>query len=319
MNSNLASGDTDKFPVIAIVGPTGSGKTEAAIHIALAVGGEIINADAFQVYKGMDIGTAKPTRAEQSLCKFHLIDLVGPCETFSASDWRSRAEAAIEDVNSRNLIPIICGGAGMYIRALLNGWSLADSPRNEALRDELRARAASKGVESVHTILAELDPSAAAKLHPNDLLRVIRAIEVYKSTGRPISQLHDRDRNQPSRYSIAQFGLMWPRSELYSRINNRVISMIESGFSTEVQRLLDGGVTRQCPGMRSLGYLEVADMVQGLRTKEEVVAAVSLKTRQYAKRQITWFKPDESIRWVQPNDPNYLNDMLTEIKGVLAN
>ncbi len=319
MSSDTGRAELRKSPLLAVVGPTGSGKTATAIRLAQALGGEIVNADAFQVYRGMDVGTAKPTLAEQASCKFHLIDLIDPCQCFSVAEWRRRAEDSIRDIQSRNLVPIICGGAGMYIKALASGWSLAESPPNEALRTELRTIASTRGVAVVHAMLAELDPSSAVRLHPNDLVRVIRAIEVCKLTGTPMSQLHQTDTTGAGKYSILQLGLLWPRSELYSRIDNRVIEMMESGFPAEVQHLLEIGVTRQCPGMRSLGYGEVADMLQGSLSKQEAINAISMRTRQYAKRQITWFKQDRSIRWVEPTDSNWLKDMLTEWDNVRAN
>ncbi len=305
--------------LIAIVGPTCTGKTEAAIQLATAIGGEILNADAFQVYQGMDVGTAKPTVAEQRRCRFHLIDIVDPCSSFSVAEWCKHAERSIADIEGRGNTPILCGGAGMYLKALLQGWTLADSPRNEVLRTELHTIAAHEGNGAVHQILASCDAVSASRLHPNDLVRVIRAIEVFKTTGTPISELNRRNRVDGTKYSVVQFGFAWPRSELYSRIDNRVRTMMEGGFPCEVERLLSSGVTRECPGMRSLGYCDVADMLHGLLTKDQVIATISLKTRQYAKRQITWFKPDSTIEWLNPCDGDYLGKMLTGIGKMTAN
>lgn len=287
---------------LVIVGPTATGKTAIAIALAAQINGEIINADSVQVYRGLNIGAAKPTLREREKITFHLLDVVDPDENFTVAAWKAQAEAAIEDIFRRGKQPIICGGTGLYIRALLDNWSMAATPADPQIRDRLQAELCVIGAQALHTRLAHVDPVTAARLHPNDTVRILRALEVYLVKGTPISVYQAEDRiNRPPRQAI-RFGLTLSRPALYERIDRRVNVMLQSGLEAEVRALLAKGYSPALSSLRSLGYSEMVDHILGNMENDEAVEAIKLHTRQFAKRQQTWFNADKSITWLESVD-----------------
>ena len=284
------------YPIV-LVGPTATGKTVAAIALAQRISGEIINADSMQVYKSMEIGTAKPTHSERAKVPFHLLDLVTPETPFSVSEWKIRAEAAIWDIGKRGKIPIICGGTGMYVRALLEDWSMAETPKQTEVRERLNREVEEFGATELHKRLQEIDPKTANRLHPNDAIRIIRALEVYETTGKPISEHQAEDEAHSKSRKAIKFGLTMPRPELYKRIEQRVDTMIENGWEAEVRQLLQRGYSPELSPLKSLGYKEMIAYVSGEYDHNTAVALIKQNTRRFAKRQQTWFRADPQIQW----------------------
>lgn len=294
----MGMSSTEVKPLVVITGPTAVGKTEVAVALAQKLNGEIVNADSMQVYVGMDIGTAKPTPEQRTLVPFHLIDIIPTDHPFSVGEWKERALAAISDIRKRNRLPIVCGGTGMYIRALLEDWNLAETPAAPAIRAQLEHEAACQGRQALHARLAQYDPETASRLHPNDLVRVMRALEVYLITGKPISQWQRENRAHANPILARQFALNLPRPLLYARIEQRVDAMLEAGWEEEVRRLLQQGFSPNLAPMQSLGYHELVMWILGKITREEAIALIKRNTRRFAKRQLTWFRADPSILWI---------------------
>jgi tRNA dimethylallyltransferase len=286
--------------VVIICGPTAAGKTAAAIAVGSACGGEVINADSMQIYRRMDIGTAKPTAAERAALPHHLIDIVEPDQPFDAARYARVAAEAIAALAARGVLPLVVGGTGLYIRALRHGLCAAPAPE-PALRRELLAEARQAGSAALHARLASLDPAAAARMHPNDRSRVIRALEVHLATGRSIDQLQRRHGFARERYAVLSIGLDLPRAELYARIDRRVEAMLDAGLEREVRTLLERGYHAEHKPMQAIGYRHMLALIQGRMTRSEAVAAMARDTRRYAKRQLTWFRADPSIHWVAPD------------------
>lgn len=290
----LTNMSNDKIKLIVIGGPTGSGKSELALRLAEEVDGEIINADSMQLYRGMDIGTAKPGPDDLARVPHHLIDIVSPDVNFTASDFRREAAAVIEDINARGKKSIVVGGTGLYIRALLEG--LVDSPKvDEEVRGELESL---PGEELVRR-LALVDPASAARLHRNDRVRLVRALEVFHQTGRPISELRTEHGFSGEYYETLKLAIKVDRKELYRRLDQRVDSMIASGLAEEVSFLLSHGYGSDLKAMRSIGYKEMCAFLAGDLTLEDAVRQMKRDTRRYAKRQITWFNRDNEIYWLE--------------------
>ena len=281
--------------IICIVGPTASGKSSLAIEIAKDLDGEIISADSMQVYRHMDIGTAKPSLEEHGLIRHHLIDVVDPDEDFSASDFRELASAAIKEIRSRGKRVIVAGGTGLYIRALTKG--LVDTPEGDpVLRQRLKDEADRFGRRHLHERLRELDPAAAESIHPNNIVRVIRAIEVAMNSDKTMSEYQEQHRFADSPYDVMMLGIDIDRDLLYNRINKRVDNMIDAGLKEEVERLLALGYSRDLKSMRSVGYKEMcAHIIDGLPI-EEATEFIKRDSRRYAKRQMTWFRK-EDVSW----------------------
>ncbi len=283
--------------LLAIVGPTGVGKSDFGVELALRYDGEVISADSMQVYRGMDIGTAKLSPEEMRGVPHHLVDVVDPDQEFSVAEYQKYAEAAIDAILARGCLPVVVGGTGLYIRTLLEDMLFPDPGADWELRRELQQEAARHGNQYLHRRLAGVDPEAAAKLHPNDLRRVIRALEVYTRTGTPISALQAASRNKPPRYDLLIIGLTCDRQELYRRIDLRVDRMIAAGLVDEVRALLE----RYPPGltaMQALGYKEIQGYLAGRYTFDEAIEILKRETRRYAKRQYTWFRRDKRVIWV---------------------
>jgi tRNA dimethylallyltransferase len=286
----------DKKQVIVIVGPTGVGKTKVAQALAQKLDTEIIQADSRQVYRHMDIGTAKPEAALCHQVRRHLIDIVEPDQYFSAGRYRELAMQLIEDIIARGKLPVVEGGSGLYVRALIDGL-FSDPSADNTYRQKLKASAKGQGSNYLHEQLKQLDPLAAKRLHPHDEFRIIRALEIYHNTGKPISHWHTQA-TSPAKYDFKLYGLTCARPVLYERINRRVDEMLERGLLDEVRRLLSLGYHRELNSMQGLGYRH---MLVYLEANGDLALAVSLMkrdTRRYAKRQLTWFRKDARICWL---------------------
>jgi len=283
--------------LLAIAGPTASGKTSLAIALARRLGGELLNADSQQVYRGLDVGTAKPTAAERAEAPHHLLDLVEPGEGMDAARWAALADAAIAEVAGRGRLPIVVGGTGLYLRALLHG-VVAAPGRDPALRARLEAEAAALGRPALHARLAAVDPASAARIGPNDLVRIVRALEIAAG-GRTQSDLHAAHAFQPDRYPATLVALDPPRAELHARIDARVEAMFAGGLLDEV-RALAARWGDAAPGRLPIGYPEALAVVRGELPVEEAVRRVQIAHRQYAKRQLTWLRGERGVTWLAP-------------------
>ncbi len=284
--------------VVIIAGPTASGKTELAVRLAENVDAEIVNADSMQVYQGMDIGTAKPSPEMRGRIPHHLLDIVPPSVNFTAADFLALARKVVADIHRRGKRAIVVGGTGLYIRALLFG--LATSPAgSETIRLELATFADQHGAEELLHRLAAVDPETAARLHPNDRVRIIRALEVYHQTGIPLSRYHEHHGFSSPAYDYLKIGIALERDELYRRINERVERMFDDGLVAEVERLQAQGYGPELKSMGSIGYREVCDLLAGTVDLTEAKRLVARNTRWYAKRQLTWFRREEEINWVE--------------------
>ena len=310
-----------KRPLIILTGPTAVGKTAASIGLAKAVDGEIISADSMQVYRGMDIGSAKISREEMGGIRHYLVDVLEPEEEFNVVKFQHLAKQAAEEIYSRNRIPIVVGGTGFYIQALLYDIDFSRHKEEENFRHELEAIAREQGGEVLHERLRRVDPESAKKIHPNNVKRVIRALEFYQENGEPISRHNEKERQKESAYQSAYFVLTDERSRLYERIDRRVDEMMEAGLEEEVRRLRDKGYTKELVSMQGLGYKEILDYLEGDCTLEEAVYRIKRDTRHFAKRQITWFKRERDVIWINQKDYDYdkqriLQKILHEWEGV---
>lgn len=281
--------------ILILCGPTASGKTAAALELAQEIGGEIVSADSGQVYCGLDIGTAKPSEEERRRVPFHLLDVVTPDLSFSAAQFAESAWRAVEGIRSRGRRPIVAGGTGLYLKALEEG--LFDGPtRSPEIRDALEKRFREEGGSRLHEELSRLDPVAARGIPPGNRQRLIRALEVYQLTGKPISEFW-REQAPKKDEKFVKIGLALPKDDLYRRIEARVDRMIARGLVNEVANLLET-YPPTAPGLRIIGYKEIVDFLAGSSSLEEAVNLIKIHTRQYAKRQLTWFRRDLEIRWV---------------------
>ena len=311
--------DTEKKPLIILTGPTAVGKTKASIGLAKAIGGEIISADSMQVYRHMDIGSAKITKEEMADVPHYLIDVLEPEEEFHVVRFQQMAKAAMADIYSRGKIPIIVGGTGFYIQALLYDIDFTENEGDSVYREKLEALAKEKGATYLHGQLAMVDPKAAEEIHANNIKRVIRALEFYHQTGQKISEHNERERQKESPYQFCYFVLNDRRECLYERIDQRVDQMIRNGLVQEVQALKERGCTKQMVSMQGLGYKEIFSYLEGDCSLEEAVYIIKRDTRHFAKRQLTWFKRERDVIWVQKDALNYddkklLQSLLESIK-----
>lgn len=287
-------------PLLIILGPTAIGKTGLAIELAQHLNGEIIGTDSRQVYQHMTIGTAKPTPKEQRQAVHHLIDVVPPDGNLGLAQYQQMAYAAIDDVVARGKFPMLVGGTGQYITAVEEGWSIPHVPPNDTLRTQLESEAETIGNAAFHQQLEQIDPDAAAKIHPNNVRRVIRAMEVYLETGTPISILQ---RKQPPPYRIRTIGLRMAREALYQQADNRVDKMVDAGFVNEVKGLLAMGYAPELPSMSALGYREMAAYVQGNLSLENAIEQTKFSTHDFIRRQEIWFRGhDNAILWHNINE-----------------
>lgn len=284
-------------PIVVLVGPTAAGKSALAVQLALALGTEVLAADSRQVYRGMDVATDKPTVAERCGVPHGLIDLVNPDEPFNAGLYRRHADREIARLHDEGKLPLIVGGTGLYVRALLGG--LCEGPQSSLpLRAALEAEANRIGAEALHRRLAALDPVSAARLHPNDRVKVIRALEVHAQTGRPLSEFQQRHGFAARPFATLLIGLMRDRPDLYARIERRIDHMLERGLVEETKRLLARGYDRNLGSMKGLGYKQVAGYLAGEYGYEEAVRRLKRDTRHFAKRQLTWFRKEPGIQWL---------------------
>lgn len=287
-----------KIPLIAVVGPTASGKTGLAIDIANYVGGEIVSADSMQIYKYMDIGSAKPTPEERSQAIHHMIDFLEPDEEFSVADYTEMAHTVIANITAHGKIPVMAGGTGLYINSVINDVTFGEMEPDYLLREQLNKLAEEKGGEYLIEMLMKIDEESAKKLHPNNVRRIIRAIEFYKLTGKKISKHQEETKKRESRYNPLMICIKRDREELYQRINRRVDIMMDMGLVDEVKRLMDMGYTRELNSMKGIGYKEVIDYLEDKASFEETVDIIKQSSRRYAKRQLTWFCRDKRIHYV---------------------
>lgn len=290
--------------ILVIVGPTASGKTRMAVELAQRHNGEVISADSMQIYRTMDIGTAKPTQEEMGGIPHHMIDVADPEEDFSVARYVEMAARCVDDVLARGKLPIVAGGTGLYIDSLLSGRTFAPFSPDSALRGELERELAEKGGQAMLEALAQVDPEAAQRLHPNDHKRIIRALEVYRSTGKTITQHNRETQAIPPRYNALTIGMAFQdRQAMWRRIDQRVDEMVAAGLEDEVRRLLTSGISPKCTAMQAIGYKEFTQALSGEMTWQEAADVVKLRSRQYAKRQLTWFGRNPNTRWVRWDDP----------------
>lgn len=284
--------------LLIICGPTASGKSDLALDLARQLDAEIVNADSMQVYRGMDIGTAKTTAAQRAEIPHHLIDIVDPDRLFSAADFVTAADAAIETIAAKGKRIIVVGGTGLYIRTLLRG--LVDSPSGAGeIRQQLQEEACELGNQAMLERLRLVDPELAERIHPNNLVRIIRALEVHQLTGIPLSQYQQEHGFSTPRYPFLQIGLKVERQELYRRIEERVERMLSEGLFEEIQGLLDAGYGPELKSMRAIGYKEACAFLAGELGREEATELIKRDTRRYAKRQLTWFTADPETIWLE--------------------
>ncbi|MBR3929112.1 MAG: tRNA (adenosine(37)-N6)-dimethylallyltransferase MiaA [Clostridia bacterium] len=302
-----------KSILFGICGPTASGKTGLAIEVAKMVGGEIVSADSMQIYKGMDILSAKPTAEEMQSVPHHMIGIVSPTAYFSASHFRETAQSAIEDIKSRGKIPILCGGTGLYIDAVTRGMRFSEKS-DENLRNELKAISEKSGGEWIlHNMLKEMDPEAAEKYPPGDVRRVIRSIEINKLTGMTRKEQEYRDSLIEDAYDARLFAIDWPRDQLYDRINRRVDIMVKNGLINEVSSLMKEIEKGESTSVQAIGYKEIAEALKGEIAMSDAIARLKTASRNYAKRQITWFKKDARVAWLPVTDTKILAEKIAGI------
>jgi tRNA dimethylallyltransferase len=300
--------------ILIILGPTASGKTKVSLEIADILKGEIISADSRQIYRFMDIGTAKPGLEQRKRILHHLINIVNPDEYFSAADYSNGARAAIKNTLERGKEPIIVGGSGLYLRALFKG-IFRGPGKNEELRSKLKQRAEEFGIESLYKELEQKDTEAARKIGPHNLVRIIRALEVYELTGKKISDLQKKGEYPPEEYDFVKIGLELDRERLYQRIEQRVEQMINDGLVDEVKGLKEKGYDPRFAPLKTFGYKEIFQYLDGKMSLEQAKENIKLETRHYAKRQITWFKKEEGILWLDAEKENLRDEILRIFKG----
>ncbi|MBO8140983.1 MAG: tRNA (adenosine(37)-N6)-dimethylallyltransferase MiaA [Firmicutes bacterium] len=307
-----------KPPLLVIVGPTAAGKTDVCIALGRLLPAEIVTADSMQVYRGMDIGTAKPTEAERAGVPHHGIDIVDPEEPFSVADYRNYALAAIAGIHRRGRLPILSGGTGLYVRAVVDQFLFPDRGADWELRRKLEEEAERLGRAELHRRLAQVDPETAARIHPNDLRRVVRALEVYERTGRPLSWHLRAHRAKEPAFDLLMFGLTRPRDELYARIDRRVDEQVRRGLVEEVRSLMERGLDEGHVSMQGLGYKEIIAYLKGRVTLEEAVHRLKRDTRHYARRQLIWFRADSRIHWLDLSRYRTVRDAIRPIAEAVA-
>jgi tRNA dimethylallyltransferase len=286
------------YPLIAVVGPTAAGKSELAVSLAEQLNGEVVNYDSVQLYRGFDVGSGKLPLAERRGIAHHLLDRLEPAEVFTAGDYRREALRVLGDLRRRAKVPILAGGTGLYLRALLLG--LFEGPvRSEAVRERLREMVERRGREFLHRLLARLDSTAAARIQPRDTQKLIRAVEVCILSREPLSAMHARGRSGLEGYRVAKIGLNPPRELLYDRINRRVVRMFAEGLLEETQALLHLSDPTRIKPLGALGYRQAVSVLEGKATCEAAIVATQLATRHYAKRQLTWFRREADVAWFE--------------------
>jgi len=287
-----------KQPLIILTGPTASGKTALSVKLAKRIGGEIISADSMQVYRHMDVGSAKVTVEEMDGVPHHLIDVLDPQDAFNVVVFQEMAKKAMEEIYQNGHIPIVAGGTGFYIQALLNDIDFTENDGDTEYRQSLEKLAAEQGANVLHEKLRAVDPASADAIHANNVKRVIRALEFYEQTGKRISEHNEEERQKESPYNFAYYVLNMDRARLYSRIDMRVDKMVEDGLVEEVEKLKAMGCTRDMVSMQGLGYKEILDYLNGELSLDEAIYVLKRDTRHFAKRQLTWFKREKEVSWI---------------------
>jgi tRNA dimethylallyltransferase len=300
--------------IVVICGPTGVGKTTAAVEIASALNAEIINADSMQVYRYMDIGTAKPSALEQARIPHHMIDIVDPDEPFDAQQYADMSQSLIFQLAEQGIPVLVAGGTGFYIRALIQGLFESGSG-NSGIRLNLKKEAETKGTDELYLRLSECDPKSAEKIHPHDTFRIVRALEIYETTGKPISTCHQEHRLAPPLFDVLKIGLSRQREILYERINHRVDLMVEEGLADEVKSLLKRGFSSGLKPLQSIGYRHIVDFFEGRLSWDDTLQTLKQDTRHYAKRQLTWFNSDSQVKWI---DADHLDEIFNNVKAFLS-
>ncbi len=301
-----------KQPLIILTGPTASGKTALSVELAKRIGGEIISADSMQVYRYMDVGSAKVTKEEMDGVHHHLIDVLDPQDSFNVVVFQEMAKIAMEEIYSNGHIPIVAGGTGFYIQALLNDIDFTENDGDMEYRENLERIAAEHGPGVLHEKLREVDPAAAEAIHANNVKRVIRALEFYEKTGKRISDHNEEERKKESPYNFAYYVLNMDRARLYDRIDLRVDRMIEHGLEEEVKQLKEMGCSRDMVSMQGLGYKEILDYLSGELSLEEAVYILKRDTRHFAKRQLTWFKREKEVTWINQEEFDFDRDKILD-------
>ncbi len=306
-----------KIPLVVVAGPTASGKTEAAIRICQWFDGEAISADSMQVYKYLSVGTAKPDEVEKEGIPHHLMDFLEPSQPFSVAEYVQLAKQAIADTHSRGKLPVLVGGTGLYIDSLINNIQFSESDNDPALREELQNYAAEKGNDALWQRLNEMDPEAATNIHPNNVGRVIRAIEMIEISGKTKTEQLIESRKEPSPYKVFYIGINYrDRQTLYERINRRVHIMLEQGLEEEARWLLEHGYAPTAA--QAIGYKEMFGYLNGEETLEQAIEKIQIGSRHYAKRQLTWFRRNEAVQWFYPDDYAERSDFLCAIRQALC-
>ncbi len=303
-------------PLIILTGPTGVGKTALSVELARDIGGSIISADSMQIYRGMDIGTAKVTPEEMGGIPHYLIDIMDPSENYSVSTFKEQALIALADIREKGRIPIICGGTGFYIQALLYDVDLSDESENGLVRERLEKEASKLGPDVMYERLRSVDPASCETIHKNNIKRVIRALEFYEITGSPISDHNAKERQKESAYNSAYFVLTMDRARLYERIDKRVDIMMEEGLLEEARRVYDLGLSRELTAMQAIGYRELFSCFDGEISLDRAVELIKQNSRHYAKRQLTWFKREKEVIWLEKDGISEA-DLLNRIKKTI--
>ncbi len=304
--------------IICIAGPSASGKTALAVALAKELGGEVVSCDSMQIYKGMDIGTAKPTAEEMQGIPHHMLDVAEPSEDFSVSRYCDMATPIVEDILARGKTAIIAGGTGLYMDALIRGNKFAPCPSTD-MREKLEAQADSEGMEAMLALLRSIDPDTAGRLHLSDRKRILRALEIYYETGKTMTAHNLETQQLPDRYHPVWFALEdEDRQDLYRRIDYRVEVMLQMGLLEEIQRLLDAGIPEKCTAMQAIGYKEFVAALHGLCSVEEATAQVQQASRHYAKRQLTWFRRNSAITWLRRTPTDTTDKILFRARQALT-
>ena len=304
--------------IICIAGPTASGKTALAVSLAEKIDGEVVSCDSMQIYKGMDIGTAKPTSEEMRGIPHHMLNVADPNEDFSVSRYCEIATPIVDSIIARGKVAIIAGGTGLYMDSLIRGNTFAPYP-STGMREKLEMQADAEGMEAMLNLLRSIDPESANRLHLSDRKRILRALEVYYETGETITTHNLRTQQIPPRYSPVWFGLEdADRADLYARIDNRVEQMLQDGLLDEIRRLLESGISAKCTAMQAIGYKEFVDFLNGACTLEEATSNVQQASRHYAKRQLTWFRKNSAVHWLRRQKGDTTNEILTAALQILA-
>ena len=301
-----------KQPLIILTGPTAAGKTKLSIELAKSVNGEIISADSMQVYKYMDIGSAKIKQKEMEGIKHYLVDILEPTQDFNVVLFQKYAKEAMEQIYAKGKIPILVGGTGFYIQSVLYDIDFTENDEDTQLRRELEELAKQKGAQYLHMVLQECDPKSAEMIHANNVKRVIRAIEFYRQTGKPISEHNEQERGKESAYDSHYFVLTDVRDRLYANIDRRVDQMLEDGLVEEVRKLMEMGCKRESTAMQGLGYKEILDYLDGACTLDEAVYLIKRDTRHFAKRQLTWFRREKDVIWVEKDQFVYDDEKMLQ-------